>query len=38
MGGGGGGYTIETKFDQYGNKVSMFETVNEVDAEIVTKE
>ena len=25
-------------FDQYGNKASMFETVNEVDKETVTKE
>ena len=30
--------TIEKKFDQCGNKVSMFETLNEVDEEIATKE
>ena len=30
--------TIETKFDQYGNKVSMFETVEEVGEDTVTKE
>ena len=30
--------TIETKFHQYGNKVSMFEPVKEVDEETVTKE
>ena len=26
----------ETEFDQHGNKISMFETVQEVDEEIVT--
>ena len=31
-------YTIETKFNQYGNKISIFETVKEVDWEIVTKD
>ena len=31
-------YTIETKFYQYGNKVAMFETINKVDEETVTKE
>ena len=31
-------FTIEKIFDQDGNKVSMFETVQEVDEEIVTKE
>ena len=31
-------YTIETKLDQYGNKVSMFETVEEVGEDTVTKE
>ena len=30
--------TIETKFDQYGNKFSMLETVKEVDEKTVTKE
>ena len=30
--------TIQTKFYQYGNKVSMFETVKEVDEQIVTKD
>ena len=30
--------TIETKFDQCGNKVSMYETVKEVDKDTVTKE
>ena len=30
--------TIETKFDKFGNKVSMLETLNEVDEEIITKE
>ena len=29
--------TIETKYDKYGNKFSMFETVKEVDEETVTK-
>ena len=31
-------YTIETKFDKFGNKVSMLETSNEADYEKVTKE
>ena len=30
--------TIETKFDQYGNKFSIFETVKEVDKKKVTKD
>ena len=30
-------YTIKTKFDQYCNKFSIFETVKEVDEETVTK-
>ena len=30
--------TIETKFDQYGNKVSMFETLKKSEWEIVTKD
>ena len=30
-------YTIDTKFDQHGNKVSIFETVEEVDEETVTR-
>ena len=34
----GNNSTNETKFDQYGTKVSMFGTVNEVDEETVTKE
>ena len=29
--------TIETKFDKYSNKVSMFETVKEFDRETVTR-
>ena len=31
-------YTIKTKFDQYCNKFSIFETVKEVDEETVTKQ
>ena len=31
-------YTIETIFDQYGNKFWIFETVKEVDEDTVTKE
>ena len=31
-------YTIETKYDKDGNKVSMFETVKEVDEEKMTKQ
>ena len=30
--------TIKLKYDKYGNKVSMFETVKEVDEYKVTKE
>ena len=30
--------TIETKLNKYGNKVSMYETVKEVDEETITKE
>ena len=30
--------TIETKYDKYGNKVSIFETVKEVYEETVTKD
>ena len=30
--------TVETNFDQYGNRVLKFETLNEVDEETVTKE
>ena len=30
--------TIDTKFNKYGNKVSMFETVKELGGETVTKE
>ena len=30
--------TIETKFDQCGNKVLIFETIKEVDGETVTKD
>ena len=31
-------YIIETKFDKNGNKVSMYETVEEVDEKTITKE